>query len=207
VRRKKISGLKMGQWRFLFEEWLTQNVHTKSSPLPSFDNPIGSEPPLSQSLSNVPMKPVSETADDASLAVEPLASIFNNPSPLKLEEPDTEKENPSCVPTKENPEEILIKGILKSILMLEEGTISIQDSVQDLKTENDELASKLAKAERNVEKCRDEIMRLRNEAKDFRVDLQTVSLETAQLKTSTNVAAGIELNTMRSDVHEFTQQV
>jgi hypothetical protein len=54
----------------------------------------------------------------------------------------------------------LIKGILKSILMLEEGTISIQDSVQDLKTENDDLASKLAKAEWNVEKCRDEIMRL-----------------------------------------------
>jgi hypothetical protein len=75
------------------------------------------------------MKPVSETADDASLAVEPIATIFNIPSPLKLEEPDTEKEIPSFVPTKENPEEILIKGILKSILMLEEGKISIQDSV------------------------------------------------------------------------------
>jgi predicted nucleic acid-binding Zn-ribbon protein len=80
--------------------------------------------------------------------------------------------------------------------MLEEGTISTQDSVQDLKTENDDLASKLAKAERNVEKCRDEIMRLRNEAKEFRVDLQTVESETAQLKTSTNVAASIEPNTM-----------
>jgi uncharacterized protein (DUF3084 family) len=91
--------------------------------------------------------------------------------------------------------------------MLEEGTHSIQDSVQDLKTNNDELVSKLAKAERNVEKCRDDIMRLRNEAKDFRVDLQTVSSETAQLKTSTNVATGIELKTMRKDVCEFTQQV
>jgi archaellum component FlaC len=91
--------------------------------------------------------------------------------------------------------------------MLEEGTISIQDSVQYLKTENDELASKLAKSERNVEKCRDEITRLRNEAKDFRVDLQTFSSETAQLKTSTNVAVGIELNTMRKDVPEFTQHV
>jgi hypothetical protein len=55
VRRKQYSGLTMGQWHFLFEDWLTQNVHTKGSPLPSFD--IGSEPPLSQSLSNVPMKP------------------------------------------------------------------------------------------------------------------------------------------------------
>jgi hypothetical protein len=99
------------------------------------------------------MLPVSETAYDASLAVEPLATIFNIPFPLKIEEPDTEKENPSFVPTKENPEEFLTKGILKSILMLEEGTISTQDSVQDLKTENDDLASKLAKAERNVEKC------------------------------------------------------
>jgi hypothetical protein len=48
---------------------------------------------------------------------------------------------------------------------------------------------------------------LRNEAKDFRVDLQTVASETAQLKTSTNIAAGIELNTMGRDVREYTQQV
>jgi hypothetical protein len=205
VRRKQFSGLAMGKLCFLFEDWQTQNVHNKDSPLPSFDNPTGSDPPLSQSLSNMLMLPVSENADDASLAVEPLATISNIPSPLKLEEPDTKKENPSYVPTKENPEELLIKGILKNILMLEEGKISIQDSVQDLKTEKDDLASKLAKAERNVEKCRDEIMRLMNEAKDFRVDLQTVPSETAQLKTSTNVAAGIELDTMQRDVREFTQ--
>jgi uncharacterized protein YneF (UPF0154 family)/archaellum component FlaC len=92
------------------------------------------------------MKPVSETADDASLAVEPLATIFNIPSPLKLKEPDTEIVNPSFIPTKENPEEFLIKGIPKFFLMLEEGTIYIQDSVQDLKTKNDDLASKLSKS-------------------------------------------------------------
>jgi hypothetical protein len=105
VRRKQFSGLMMGQWRFFFEDWQTQNIHTKGSPLPSFDNLTGSYPSLSQSLSNVPMIPVSETVDDTSLPVEPLATIFNIPSPLKLEEPDTEKENPLFFPTKENPEE------------------------------------------------------------------------------------------------------
>jgi hypothetical protein len=35
--------------------------------------------------------------------------------------------------------------------MLEDGTVSTQDSVQDLKTENDDLASKPAKAEWDVE--------------------------------------------------------
>jgi hypothetical protein len=129
------------------------------------------------------------------------------PAPLKFEEPVAEKENPSYIPTKENHEELLIKIILKSIRLLEEGTISTQDSVQDLKFENDALASKLAKSEWNVEKCRDEIMRLRTEAKDFRVELQTVASETAQLKTSTNVAVVIDFNTMRRDVPEFTQHV
>jgi uncharacterized protein (DUF3084 family) len=80
--------------------------------------------------------------------------------------------------------------------LLEEGTISTQNSVQDLKLENDALASKLAKAERNVEKCRDEIIRLRTEAKDLRIELHTVASERAQLKTSTNVAVGIDFNTM-----------
>jgi hypothetical protein len=50
VRRKQFSGLTMGQWRFLFEDWQTQNVNTKGSPLPSFDNPTGLDPPLSQSF-------------------------------------------------------------------------------------------------------------------------------------------------------------
>jgi chromosome segregation ATPase len=90
---------------------------------------------------------------------------------------------------------------------LEEGTISTQDSVQDLKLESDDLASKLAKAERNVEKCRDEIIRLRTEAKDLRVELQTLASETAQVKTSTNAAIGFDFNTMQTDVREFTQQV
>jgi hypothetical protein len=183
VHRKQFSGLNMGQWRFLFEDRQTQNVNTKGSPLPSPDNPTGLDSSSSEGLSIVPLLPVSETADDAYLAVEPLATIPNIPVPLKFEEPDTEKENPSYIPTKENPEELLIKGILKSIQFLDEGTIYIQDSVQDLKLENDDLASKLAKAERNAEKCRYEIIRLRTKAKDLRVELQTVASETAQIKT------------------------
>jgi hypothetical protein len=57
---------------------------------------------------------------------------------------------------------------------LEEGAISTPDSVQDLKLENDALAPELAKADCNVEKCRDENIRLRTEAKVLRVELQTV---------------------------------
>jgi hypothetical protein len=122
---------------------------------------------LSEGLSIVPLLPVSETADNASLTVEPLATIPNIPTLLKFEEPVTEKENPSYIPTKEKPEDLLIKSILKSIQLLEEGKIYTQDSVQNLKLEKDDLASKLAKAERNVEKCRDEIIRLRTKAKDL----------------------------------------
>jgi hypothetical protein len=62
----------------------------------------------------VTLLPVSETGDDASLMVEPLATIPNIPTLLKFEEPVTKKENPSYIPTKENPEELLIKRILKS---------------------------------------------------------------------------------------------
>jgi hypothetical protein len=46
VRRKQFSGLTMGQWRFLFEDWQTQNVHTQGSLLPSFDNPTRLPPPF-----------------------------------------------------------------------------------------------------------------------------------------------------------------
>jgi hypothetical protein len=177
VRRKQFSGLAMGQWLFLLK-WQTKNVNTKGSPLPSPDNPTGLDSPSSEGFSFMPLPTVSETVDDASLTVEPLATVPTIPAPLKFEEPVTGKtltylsvpatiENPSYIPTKENPEEILIQHILKSIQLLEEGTISTQDSVQDLKLENDALASKLAKAERNVEKCRDEIIRLMTEAKDL----------------------------------------
>jgi hypothetical protein len=119
VRRKQFSGLTMGQWRFLFEDWQTHIVNTKGSPLPSPDNPTGLDSPSSEGLSIVPLLPVSETADDASLTVEPLATIPNIPAPLQFEEPVTEKENPSYIPTKENPEELLIKSIIKSIQLLE----------------------------------------------------------------------------------------
>jgi hypothetical protein len=148
VRRKQFSGLTMGQWRFLFEDWQTQNVNTKGSPLPLPDNPTGLDSPSSEGFSFVPLPTVSETADDASITVEPLATIPTIPAPLKFEEPVTEKtstyssvpatiENPSYIPTKQNPEELLIQRILKSIQLLEEGTISTQYSVQDLKLEND----------------------------------------------------------------------
>jgi hypothetical protein len=86
VRRTPFSGFTMGQWRFLFEDWQTQNVNTKGSPLPSPDNLTGLDSPSSEGLSIVPLLPVSETADDASLAVEPLATIPTIPAPLKFEE-------------------------------------------------------------------------------------------------------------------------
>jgi hypothetical protein len=102
VNRKQVSGITMGQWWFLFEDC---HVNTKGSPLSSPDNPTGLDSPSSEGFSFVPLTPVSETVDDASLTVELLATIPTIPAPLKFEEPVTEKTSTySSVPaTIENP--------------------------------------------------------------------------------------------------------
>ena len=87
---------------------------------------------------------------------------------------------------------------------MEEATKYNHDSVKDLKIDNIYLVSKLAETDQNVEKCQEKSIRLTTEFKDLRVDLQTVALETNQLKTSTSAAVG---NDLQNYVHYFTQQL
>ena len=71
-------------------------------------------------------------------------------------------EDPYYTPTQEKPE-ILSQHIIRGIQLLEEGAKYTQDSVKDLKLENNALISRLAKIEQNVEKYRKKIIHLTTE--------------------------------------------
>ena len=77
--------------------------------------------------------------------------------------------------------------------MLEEGVKYIRGLVKNVKLENNDLISKLAKTEQNVEKYYKNIIHLTIEVKDLWVDLQTVTSETNQFNISTNAAVGNDL--------------
>ena len=57
----------------------------------------------------------------------------------------------------------------------EEGAKYTQDTVKDLKLENNALISKLEKTQQNAEKYREKIIHLTTAVKDLWVELQTVT--------------------------------
>ena len=88
--------------------------------------------------------------------------------------------------------------------MLEEGVKYIRGLGKNVKLENNDLISKLAKTEQNIEKYRKKIIHLSTEVKYLRVNWLTVTSETNQLNMPTNYAVG---NDLWKDFHEFTQQL